>query len=184
MKWHGDYRMVDLIDAMIEAADSKNSDADVAAMERSACPTCGSCSGMFTANSMNCLTEALGLSCPATARCWRRMPTAMLFRKAGQVAVDPCRRWYEKDDASVLPRSIASFWPSRTRSRSISRWADRPTPCCTFSPPRRRLAGVNFTMADIDRMSRKVPPGQGGTGDAAVPHGRRASRRRHHGHSR
>ncbi len=110
VKWHGEYRMVDLIDAMIEAADDHNSDKEVAAMERSACPTCGSCSGMFTANSMNCLTEALGLSLPGNGSLLAtHADREMLFRKAGRVAVDLCRRWYGKDDASVLPRSIASF---------------------------------------------------------------------------
>ena len=157
VKWHGDYRMVDLIDAMIEAADSKNSDADVAAMERSACPTCGSCSGMFTANSMNCLTEALGLSLPGNGSLLAtHADREMLFRKAGQVAVDLCRRWYEKDDASVLPRSIASFKAFENAiALDISMGGSTNTVLHLLAAAQE--AGVNFTMADIDRMSRKVP---------------------------
>src|SRR6202007_2271674 len=101
---------VDLIDAMVAAADSRISDEEVRVIERSACPTCGSCSGMFTANSMNCLTEALGLALPgngtvvATHADRRR-----LFVEAGHVVVDLAKRYYEEDDASVLPRNIASF---------------------------------------------------------------------------
>ncbi|HNN45735.1 MAG TPA: dihydroxy-acid dehydratase [Azospira sp.] len=157
VKWHGDYRMVDLIDAMIEAADSKNSDADVAAMERSACPTCGSCSGMFTANSMNCLTEALGLSLPGNGSLLAtHADRELLFRKAGQVAVDLCRRWYEKDDASVLPRSIASFKAFENAiALDISMGGSTNTVLHLLAAAQE--AGVNFTMADIDRMSRKVP---------------------------
>ncbi|TXG87140.1 MAG: dihydroxy-acid dehydratase [Rhodocyclaceae bacterium] len=157
VKWHGDYRMVDLIDAMIEAADSKNSDADVAAMERSACPTCGSCSGMFTANSMNCLTEALGLSLPGNGSLLAtHADREMLFKKAGQVAVDLCRRWYEKDDASVLPRSIASFKAFENAiALDISMGGSTNTVLHLLAAAQE--AGVNFTMADIDRMSRKVP---------------------------
>src|SRR6201981_95258 len=106
----GKKRAVDLIDAMVAAADSAVSDADVAVIERSACPTCGSCSGMFTANSMNCLTEALGLALPgngtivATHADRRR-----LFVEAGHLVVDLARRYYEQDDESVLPRSVANF---------------------------------------------------------------------------
>jgi dihydroxy-acid dehydratase len=110
VKWHGATRAVDLIDAMIEAADSKNTDAEVAAMERSACPTCGSCSGMFTANSMNCLTEGLGLALPGNGTLVAtHADREKLFVKAGRLIVDLCRRWYEEEDASVLPRSIAGF---------------------------------------------------------------------------
>ena len=108
--WHGLERKVDLIDAMVEAADSKNSDADVAAMERSACPTCGSCSGMFTANSMNCLTEALGLSLPGNGSVLAtHADRRVLFERAGALIVDIARRYYEDDDQSVLPRSIATY---------------------------------------------------------------------------
>src|SRR3546814_20616635 len=95
---------------MVAAADGRVSDAEALAMERSACPTCGSCSGMFTANSMNCLTEALGLALPgngtvvATHADRRR-----LFVEAGWLVVDPARRWYEQDDASALPRILDGF---------------------------------------------------------------------------
>src|SRR5580700_8711501 len=100
---------IDLIDAMIKAGDSRVSDAEVAEIERSACPTCGSCSGMFTANSMNCLTEAIGLALPGNGtivatHAWRKG----LFEQAGRLVVDLCRRYYQEEDVSVLPRSIAS----------------------------------------------------------------------------
>jgi dihydroxy-acid dehydratase len=157
VKWHGEYRMVDLIDAMIEAADSKNSDAEVAAMERSACPTCGSCSGMFTANSMNCLTEALGLSLPGNGSIVAtHADRRMLFVKAGQLAVELCRRWYENDDASVLPRSIASFAAFENAiALDIAMGGSTNTVLHLLAAAQE--AGVNFTMADIDRMSRRVP---------------------------
>jgi dihydroxy-acid dehydratase len=101
---------VDLVDAMVTAADSNVSDADVAEMERSACPTCGSCSGMFTANSMNCLTEALGLSLPGNGTIVAtHADREQLFLRAGRLIVDLCKRHYEQNDASILPRSIASF---------------------------------------------------------------------------
>jgi dihydroxy-acid dehydratase len=157
VKWHGEYRMVDLIDAMIEAADSKNSDAEVAAMERSACPTCGSCSGMFTANSMNCLTEALGLSLPGNGSIVAtHADRKMLFLKAGQLAVELCRRWYENDDASVLPRSIASFAAFENAvALDIAMGGSTNTVLHLLAAAQE--AGVDFTMADIDRMSRRVP---------------------------
>jgi dihydroxy-acid dehydratase len=157
VKWHGETRMVDLIDAMIEAADPKNSDKEVAAMERSACPTCGSCSGMFTANSMNCLTEALGLSLPGNGSLVAtHADREMLFRKAGQLVVELCQRWYEKDDASVLPRSIASFAAfENAMSLDIAMGGSTNTVLHLLAAAQE--AGVNFTMADIDRLSRKVP---------------------------
>ena len=157
VKWHGEYRMVDLIDAMIEAADSKNSDADVAAMERSACPTCGSCSGMFTANSMNCLTEALGLSLPGNGSLVAtHADREMLFRKAGQLVVDLCKRWYDRDDASVLPRTIASF-DAFENAIALDIAMGGSTNTVLHLLAAAQEAGVGFTMADIDRMSRKVP---------------------------
>ncbi|MBK7814772.1 MAG: dihydroxy-acid dehydratase [Rhodocyclaceae bacterium] len=157
VKWHGEYRMVDLIDAMIEAADSKNSDAEVNAMERSACPTCGSCSGMFTANSMNCLTEALGLSLPGNGSLVAtHADREKLFVKAGRLIVDLCRRWYENDDASVLPRNIASFSAfENAMSLDIAMGGSTNTVLHLLAAAQE--AGVDFTMADIDRMSRKVP---------------------------
>jgi dihydroxy-acid dehydratase len=157
VKWHGEYRMVDLIDAMIEAADSKNSDAEVNAMERSACPTCGSCSGMFTANSMNCLTEALGLSLPGNGSLVAtHADREKLFVKAGRLIVDLCRRWYENDDASVLPRNIASFSAfENAMSLDIAMGGSTNTVLHLLAAAQE--AGVGFTMADIDRLSRKVP---------------------------
>src|SRR5690606_20084047 len=99
-----------LVDAMVEAADSHVSDEDVAAVERSACPTCGSCSGMFTANSMNCLTEALGLSLPGNGSTLATHAARKeLFLKAGRLIVEITKRHYEQDDYSVLPRSIATM---------------------------------------------------------------------------
>ncbi len=157
VKWHGEYRMVDLIDAMIEAADGKNSDAEVNAMERSACPTCGSCSGMFTANSMNCLTEALGLSLPGNGSLLAtHADRRMLFVKAGQQVVELCRRWYDQDDASVLPRSIASFAAFENAiALDIAMGGSTNTVLHLLAAAQE--AGVDFTMADIDRMSRSVP---------------------------
>ena len=157
VKWHGEYRMVDLIDAMIEAADSHNSDKEVAAMERSACPTCGSCSGMFTANSMNCLTEALGLSLPGNGSLLAtHADREMLFRKAGHVVVELCQRWYGKDDASVLPRSIASFGAFENAiALDIAMGGSTNTVLHLLAAAQE--GGVDFDLADIDRMSRKVP---------------------------
>ena len=157
VRWQGAYRMVDLIDAMIEAADPKNSDKDVAAMERSACPTCGSCSGMFTANSMNCLTEALGLSLPGNGSLVAtHADREKLFVKAGRLVVDLCKRWYEQDDASVLPRNIASF-DAFENAIALDIAMGGSTNTVLHLLAAAQEAGVGFTMADIDRMSRKVP---------------------------
>jgi dihydroxy-acid dehydratase len=157
VKWHGETRMVDLIDAMIEAADSKNSDKEVAAMERSACPTCGSCSGMFTANSMNCLTEVLGLSLPGNGSLVAtHADREKLFVKAGRLIVDLCKRWYDNDDASVLPRSIASF-DAFENAIALDIAMGGSTNTVLHLLAAAQEAGVSFTMADIDRMSRKVP---------------------------
>lgn len=157
VKWHGEYRMVDLIDAMIEAADSHNSDEDVKAMERSACPTCGSCSGMFTANSMNCLAEALGLALPGNGSLLAtHADREKLFVKAGRLIVELAKRHYEKNDTSVLPRSIASFAAFENAiALDIAMGGSTNTVLHLLACAQE--AGVNFTMADIDRMSRKVP---------------------------
>ncbi|CAB1367486.1 dihydroxy-acid dehydratase [Denitratisoma oestradiolicum] len=157
VKWHGQYRKVDLIDAMIEAADSHNTDAEVNDMERSACPTCGSCSGMFTANSMNCLTEALGLSLPGNGSLLAtHADRKLLFLKAGRLIVELCKRWYEQDDASVLPRAIASFQAfENAMTLDISMGGSTNTVLHLLAAARE--AGVDFTMKDIDRLSRKVP---------------------------
>jgi dihydroxy-acid dehydratase len=157
VKWHGETRMVDLIDAMIEAADRHNTDKEVEAMERSACPTCGSCSGMFTANSMNCLTEALGLSLPGNGSLVAtHADREKLFVKAGRLIVDLAKRYYEGGDASVLPRSIASFQAfENAMSLDIAMGGSTNTVLHLLAAAQE--AGVNFTMADIDRLSRKVP---------------------------
>jgi len=107
--WDGKEMKLDLVDAMVSAADSKFSDKQVNELERSACPTCGSCSGMFTANSMNCLTEALGLSLPGNGSMLAtHADRKELFLEAGRLVVNLARRYYEQDDSSILPRSIAS----------------------------------------------------------------------------
>ena len=157
VSWQGKFRKVDLIDAMVEAADSKNSDAEVNAMERSACPTCGSCSGMFTANSMNCLTEALGLSLPGNGSLLAtHADRKQLFLKAGRVAVELCQRWYEKDDASVLPRNIATFGAFENAiALDIAMGGSTNTVLHLLAAARE--GGIDFTMQDIDRMSRNVP---------------------------
>ncbi|HEY3431702.1 MAG TPA: dihydroxy-acid dehydratase [Rhodocyclaceae bacterium] len=157
VQWHGQFRKVDLIDAMIEAADSHNTDAEVDNMERSACPTCGSCSGMFTANSMNCLTEALGLSLPGNGSLLAtHADRKELFLKAGRLVVELCKRYYEQDDASVLPRSIATFEAfENAMTLDIAMGGSSNTVLHLLAAARE--AGVNFTMKDIDRLSRRVP---------------------------
>jgi dihydroxy-acid dehydratase len=157
VKWHGETRAVDLIDAMIEAADSHNTDKEVAAMERSACPTCGSCSGMFTANSMNCLTEALGLSLPGNGSLLAtHADRRMLFLKAGRQIVELAKRWYEQGDASALPRSIAGFAAfENAMTLDIAMGGSTNTVLHILAAAQE--AGVNFTMQDIDRLSRRVP---------------------------
>ncbi|MBV8746002.1 MAG: dihydroxy-acid dehydratase, partial [Xanthobacteraceae bacterium] len=110
VKLHDKVQAIDLVDAMVAAADDRVSNEHVQVMERSACPTCGSCSGMFTANSMNCLAEALGLALPGNGSVLAtHADRKRLFVEAGHLIVDLVRRYYEQDDASVLPRSIASF---------------------------------------------------------------------------
>ncbi|MCF8149381.1 MAG: dihydroxy-acid dehydratase [Burkholderiaceae bacterium] len=157
VKWRGEYRMVDLIDAMIEAGDSKTTDAEVADMERSACPTCGSCSGMFTANSMNCLTEALGLSLPGNGSMLAtHADREKLFLKAGRLIVELCQRWYVGADASVLPRSIASFAAFENAiALDIAMGGSTNTVLHLLAAAQE--GKVDFNLADIDRMSRKVP---------------------------
>ncbi|MFN6961171.1 MAG: dihydroxy-acid dehydratase, partial [Rhodocyclaceae bacterium] len=157
VRWHGETRKVDLIDAMIEAADSKNSDREVATMERSACPTCGSCSGMFTANSMNCLAEALGLALPGNGTLVAtHADREKLFVKAGHLIVELAQRYYEKDDTTVLPRSIATFEAfENAMSLDIAMGGSTNTVLHLLACAQE--AGVNFTMADIDRLSRRVP---------------------------
>ncbi|MCX7589266.1 dihydroxy-acid dehydratase [Phenylobacterium sp. 58.2.17] len=148
---------LDLVDAMVAAADDKISDEEVAVIERSACPTCGSCSGMFTANSMNCLTEALGLSLPGNGSVLAtHADRERLFLEAGHLIVDITRRYYEQDDASVLPRSVASFKAfENAMSLDIAMGGSTNTVLHLLAAAYE--AGVDFTMEDIDRLSRKVP---------------------------
>jgi dihydroxy-acid dehydratase len=148
---------VDLIDAMVAAADSKVSDEEVAVIERSACPTCGSCSGMFTANSMNCLTEALGLSLPGNGSVLAtHADRKNLFLQAGRTVVELATRWYKEDDASALPRNIATFKAfENAMSLDIAMGGSTNTVLHLLAAAYE--AGVDFTMADIDRLSRKVP---------------------------
>ncbi|MCM5553655.1 dihydroxy-acid dehydratase [Pleomorphomonas sp. NRK KF1] len=150
-------KSVDLIDAMVAAADDKVSDSDVRSYERSACPTCGSCSGMFTANSMNCLTEALGLSLPGNGSMLAtHADRKALFLRAGQLIVDLCKRYYEGNDESVLPRSVASFAAfENAMTLDISMGGSTNTVLHLLAAAQE--AGVDFTMADIDRLSRRVP---------------------------
>ncbi len=148
---------LDLVDAMVAAADESYSDEEVAAIERSACPTCGSCSGMFTANSMNCLTEALGLSLPGNGSTLAtHADRKQLFLRAGRLVVELCRRWYEEDDASVLPRTIANISAfENAMSLDIAMGGSTNTVLHLLAAAHE--AGVDFTMADIDRLSRHVP---------------------------
>lgn len=150
-------KKVDLIDAMIAAADPKNSDEDVASMERSACPTCGSCSGMFTANSMNCLTEALGLSLPGNGTALAtHADRKELFLEAGRKIVALCKRYYEQDDEKVLPRSIATFKAfENAMTLDIAMGGSTNTVLHLLAAAYE--AGVDFKMSDIDRLSRRVP---------------------------
>jgi dihydroxy-acid dehydratase len=155
--WNGGIRKLDLVDAMVEAADSHVSDADVAAVERSACPTCGSCSGMFTANSMNCLTEALGLSLPGNGSTLAtHADRKQLFLRAGRLIVDLAKRYYEQDDASVLPRSIATF-EAFQNAMSLDVAMGGSTNTVLHLLAAAHEAGVDFTMSDIDAISRRVP---------------------------
>src|SRR6187549_1920219 len=150
-------RKLDLIDSMIASSDSKVSDAELKEMERSACPTCGSCSGMFTANSMNCLNEALGLALPGNgtllathARRWE------LFAAAGERIVALAKRFYLEGDSSVLPRSIASF-DAFENAMTLDIAMGGSTNTVLHILAIAEEAGVNFKMSDIDRLSRKTP---------------------------
>ena len=157
VKVQGQVIHLDLVDAMVKAADASVSDADLAEIERSACPTCGSCSGMFTANSMNCLTEALGLSLPGNGTVVAtHADRKELFLTAGRQIVELCRRYYEQDDASVLPRSIASF-KAFENAMTLDVAMGGSTNTVLHILAAAQEAGVDFTMTDIDRISRQVP---------------------------
>lgn len=148
---------LDLVDAMIQGANPNVSDEVSQQIERSACPTCGSCSGMFTANSMNCLTEALGLSLPGNGSCLAtHADRKQLFLDAGKQIVELCKRYYEQDDASVLPRSIATKAAfDNAMSLDIAMGGSTNTVLHLLAAAQE--AEVDFTMADIDRLSRVVP---------------------------
>lgn len=148
---------LDLVDAMVAAANPKVSDEDTLVMERSACPTCGSCSGMFTANSMNCLTEALGLSLPGNGSLLAtHADRKELFLEAGRRIVDLAKRYYEQDDASVLPRNIATF-AAFENAMSLDIAMGGSTNTILHLLAAAQEGEVGFSMDDIDRLSRKVP---------------------------
>ncbi|WP_176083462.1 dihydroxy-acid dehydratase [Martelella sp. HB161492] len=154
---NGKEQALDLVDAMVAAADDKYTDAEVASIERSACPTCGSCSGMFTANSMNCLTEGLGLSLPGNGSTLAtHADRRRLFVEAGHQIVDLARRYYEQDDETALPRTIASKAAfENAMSLDIAMGGSTNTVLHILAAAYE--AELDFTMEDIDRLSRKVP---------------------------
>ena len=148
---------LDLVDAMVSAANPDESDEDVMTMERSACPTCGSCSGMFTANSMNCLTEALGLSLPGNGSLLAtHADRKELFLRAGRMIVELARRYYEQDDSSVLPRSIATR-EAFENAMSLDIAMGGSTNTILHLLAAAQEGEVDFTVDDIDRLSRRVP---------------------------
>ena len=153
----GKVKAIDLVDAMVAAADDNVTDEEVKVLERSACPTCGSCSGMFTANSMNCLTEALGLALPGNGTVLAtHADRKRLFVEAGHLIVDLAQRYYVQDDASVLPRNIANFEAfENAMTLDISMGGSTNTVLHLLAAAYE--GGINFTMADIDRLSRRVP---------------------------
>jgi len=156
-KIEGKVIALDLVDAMVKAADKNCSDEEVAVVERSACPTCGSCSGMFTANSMNCLTEALGLSLPGNGTIVAtHADREKLFREAGRRIVALAKQHYEQDDFSVLPRNIATF-KAFENAVALDVAMGGSTNTVLHLLAAAREAEVAFTMSDIDRISRKVP---------------------------
>jgi dihydroxy-acid dehydratase len=153
----GTTKAVDLITAMVAAADPNQTDEQAAVMERSACPTCGSCSGMFTANSMNCLTEALGLALPGNGSLLAtHADRRKLFVEAGWQIVDLARRYYEQEDGAVLPRAIANF-DAFENAMSLDIAMGGSTNTVLHLLAAAREAELEFTMADIDRLSRRVP---------------------------
>ncbi|MET3599109.1 dihydroxy-acid dehydratase [Martelella mangrovi] len=154
---NGKEQALDLVDAMVAAADDRISDSDVQSIERSACPTCGSCSGMFTANSMNCLTEALGLSLPGNGSTLAtHADRRRLFVEAGHQIVDLARRCYEQDDETTLPRNIASKAAfENAMTLDIAMGGSTNTVLHILAAAHE--AELDFTMDDIDRLSRHVP---------------------------
>ncbi|KVA27798.1 dihydroxy-acid dehydratase [Burkholderia cepacia] len=157
LTFRGKRRAFDLIDAMVVAADSQVTDDEVRAVENVACPTCGSCSGMFTANSMNCLAEALGLALPGNGSVLAtHAERKRLFLEAGRTIVDLARRYYEQDDASVLPRSIATR-DAFENAMTLDIAMGGSTNTVLHLLAAAHEGEVHFTMADIDRLSRRVP---------------------------
>ncbi len=150
-------RKLDLIDAMVMAADTNATDEEVAEVERSACPTCGSCSGMFTANSMNCLTEALGLALPGNGTVVAtHSDREQLFLQAGRTAVELCHRWYGAEDARALPRGIATF-EAFENAMTLDIAMGGSTNTILHLLAAAQEAEVDFGMDDIDRLSKRVP---------------------------
>ncbi len=182
VKIRGNEKAIDLVDAMIVAADDSFTDEEVAEYERSACPTCGSCSGMFTANSMNCLTEALGLSLPGNGSTLATHANRKkLFERAGQLTVEITKRHYEQNDYSLLPRSIATkaAFENAMTLRHFHGWFNQYG--STFVGAAAHEAEVDFTMTDIDRLSRNVPVlCEGCAGEAGRAYGRCTPCRWHH----
>jgi dihydroxy-acid dehydratase len=154
-EWNG--QQVDLIDAMIKSADRSVSDEDIAGLEENACPTCGSCSGMFTANSMNCLNEAIGLALPGNGTVIATHENRIrLFRDAAGLIVDNAWKYYRDDDTSVLPLRIATreaFLNAMTLDIAMGGSTNTVLHLLAIA----NEAGVNFTMNDIDQLSRKTP---------------------------
>jgi dihydroxy-acid dehydratase len=154
---NGKEKALDLVDAMVAAADDKYSDAEVEEIEQNACPTCGSCSGMFTANSMNCLTEALGLSLPGNGSTLAtHADRKELFLQAGRRIVEMAKACYEQGDANMLPRNIATFEAfENAMSLDIAMGGSTNTVLHLLAAAYE--GEINFSMDDIDRLSRKVP---------------------------
>ncbi|MDF2416362.1 dihydroxy-acid dehydratase [Acinetobacter beijerinckii] len=157
VKFRGNEKAIDLVDAMVVAADESYTDEEVEAFERSACPTCGSCSGMFTANSMNCLTEALGLSLPGNGSIVATHANReKLFLRAGRLVVELAKRYYEQNDDTILPRSIATKAAfENAMTLDIAMGGSTNTVLHLLAAAHE--AEVDFTMDDIDRLSRQVP---------------------------
>jgi dihydroxy-acid dehydratase len=148
---------LDLVDAMVIAVDDSASDEKIAEYERSACPTCGSCSGMFTANSMNCLTEALGLSLPGNGSLLAtHSDRRELFLEAGRTIVNLTKQFYEKDDDSVLPRSIANF-KAFENAMTLDVCMGGSTNTILHLLAAVQEGGIDFGLSNIDQLSRKVP---------------------------
>jgi dihydroxy-acid dehydratase len=154
---NGKEKALDLVDAMVAAADDKYTDEEVEAIEQNACPTCGSCSGMFTANSMNCLTEALGLSLPGNGSTLAtHADRKELFLQAGRRIVEMAKACYENGDTNMLPRNIATF-DAFENAMSLDIAMGGSTNTVLHLLAAAYEGDVNFTMDDIDRLSRKVP---------------------------